>query len=155
MATEPRRPKGTSADCLHDRTAVADVKTDALALPDGQFVSTEECFGREFKESDGDFIKWNNNGEYVKEEEGGHIDPYPQALSHFTYEESQHTHLLTDVQGWKCGECRYVTDRVTVGSQYPLLATVTASPLGSGPTGTALLLQTSVSAPRPSCIVHR
>jgi len=84
------------------------VKTDALALPDGQFVSTEECFGREFKESDGDFIKWNNNGEYVKEEDGGQIDPYPQALSHFSYEESQHTHLLTDVQGWRRDRCSYI-----------------------------------------------
>ena len=73
----------------------------------GEFLSTERCSGREFKESEGDFIKWNNNDDYVLEE-AGKVDPYPQALSHFSYVESRHAYLLTDVQGWQLDRCHYI-----------------------------------------------
>ena len=36
------------------------------------------------------------------------VDPYPQALSHFSWVESKHTHLLTDVQGWQLSRCHYI-----------------------------------------------
>jgi len=79
-----------------------------LPLPQsGEFVSTERCSGREFKESEGDFIKWNNNDDYIREEDGT-IDPYPQALSHFSFVESKNAYLLTDVQGWETGRYHYI-----------------------------------------------
>ena len=83
------------------------VSTDVLKLTNGDFVSTEPCAGREFRESDGEFIKWNNNSDYVREDNGD-IDPYPQALSHFSYVESKHSYLLTDVQGWKSTSSGYI-----------------------------------------------
>lgn len=83
------------------------VSTDVLELSTGEYLSTERCSGREFKEAEGDFIKWNNNDDYVQEE-GGKIDPYPQALSHFSFVESKNAYLLTDVQGWQLDRCHYI-----------------------------------------------
>ena len=83
------------------------VSTDVLELTTGEYMSTERCYGLEFDESHGDFIKWNNNGDFVRDV-GGEVDPYPQALSHFSFVESKQMFLLTDVQGWQLRECQYV-----------------------------------------------
>jgi len=84
------------------------VTTDVLELTTGEYLSTEPCHGSEFDESEGEFIKWNNNGDFVLGlDVGGQVDPYPQALSHFSYVESKHAYLLTDVQGWK-RQCQYI-----------------------------------------------
>jgi len=82
------------------------VKTDVLELPDGQYVSTEECCGAEFDKSHGNFIKWNNNDNFVNPQFAN--DPYPQALSHFSFVESKQSLLLTDVQGWKTEQGVYI-----------------------------------------------
>eukprot|EP00966_Prymnesium_polylepis_P135905 3140742-Prymnesium_polylepis.1 len=93
--------KYVSTDVLELQTIDSTLLSRYLPLPQsGEFVSTERCSGREFKESEGDFIKWNNNDDYIREEDGT-IDPYPQALSHFSFVESKNAYLLTDVQGWE------------------------------------------------------
>ena len=83
------------------------VTSDVLELSSGEYLSTEKCVGREFKESDGDFVKWNNNADWFLDEKG-EVDPYPQALSHFSFTESKHVYLLTDVQGWRPKTCQYI-----------------------------------------------
>ena len=83
------------------------VTSDVLELSSGEYLSTEECLGRDFNESDGDFVKWNNNADWFLDEEG-EVDPYPQALSHFSFTESKHVYLLTDVQGWRPKTCQYI-----------------------------------------------
>lgn len=46
---------------------------------------------------DGPYRKHNNNYGFVNEDERS----TPQAFSHFTYEASQHTALVCDIQGKK------------------------------------------------------
>lgn len=87
------------------------IDTDMLTLDSNELVMCEECAGEDFRQGDGKFIKWNNNGTMVNDEEPkypGGIDPYPQALSHFSYIDSNFTHLLTDVQGWRNSSGHYI-----------------------------------------------
>lgn len=79
----------------------------ATLLQSGEYASTERGHGCEFNEEEGEFLKWNNNDDFVLEEKGV-IDPYPQALSHFSFVESRQAYLLTDVQGWRPGQCHYI-----------------------------------------------
>jgi hypothetical protein len=43
----------------------------------------------------GDYIKYNNNADYVEEK----LRNTPQAFSHFTYEFSNHALVIVDIQG--------------------------------------------------------
>jgi hypothetical protein len=83
------------------------VQTFAVKLADGRRAMLEPYFHTS------GFIKWNNNEDYVREEDGGGIDPLPQALSHYSFRVTQERFLFVDVQGFKMTDGGTVTYRFT------------------------------------------